>query len=109
VILSTLKMIVRPENRKALLETLRGLLEPARVERGCLSYDLYEDVENSNAFILIEEWETQEDLERHISKDSQRRLLELMNLLSQEPVMRFNMVSHTVGMELMEDILHKAV
>ena len=109
MILSTLKMIVRPERRRDLLETMRGMLEPARVERGCLSYRLYEDVENRNAFVLLEEWATQEDLERHISKDNQRRLLALMDLLSEQPEFRFDTVSHTAGMDLIEDVLKRDV
>ena len=109
MILSTLKMIVQPEKRRDLLETMRGMLEPARVERGCLSYRLYEDVEDTNAFVLLEEWATQEDLERHISKDNQRRLLALMDLLSEQPEFRFDTVSHTAGMDLIEDVLKRDV
>jgi len=105
MILATLKMIVQPERRSDLLETMRGMLEPARVERGCLGYRLYEDVENRNAFVLLEEWATQEDIERHISKDNQRRLLALMDLLSEQPELRFNIVSHTAGMEIIGDVL----
>jgi len=105
VILATLRMVVRPERRHDLLETMRGMLEPARVERGCLSYRLYEDVENRNAFVLLEEWATQEDLERHISKDTQRWLLALMDLLSERPELRFNTVSHSAGMDLIENVL----
>lgn len=105
MILSTLKMIVKPERRSDLLDTMRGMLEPARVERGCLSYRLCEDVENRNAFVLLEEWATQEDLETHFSTDNQRRLLALMDLLSEQPELRFNTVSHTAGMELIENVL----
>jgi quinol monooxygenase YgiN len=105
VILATLRMIVRPERRSDLLETMRGMLEPARVERGCLSYHLYEDVENRNAFVLIEEWETQADLEKHLAKDNQRRLFALMDLLSEQPELRFNTVSKTAEMELIENVL----
>ena len=104
-VLVTLRMVVRPEKRSDLLETVRGMLEPARVERGCLSYRLYEDVENRNAFVLLEEWATQKDLESHIRTDNQRRLLELMDLLSERPELRFNTVSHTAGMELIENVL----
>jgi quinol monooxygenase YgiN len=98
-------MIVRPERRSDLLETMRGMMEPTRVERGCLSYHLYEDIENRDAFLLLEEWETQDDLERHISKDHQRQLLTLMDLLSEQPELRFNTVSHTAGMDLIEEVL----
>jgi quinol monooxygenase YgiN len=105
VILATLRMIVRPEMRSDLVETMRGMLEPTRVERGSLSYHLYEDVENRNAFLLLEEWATQEDLERHLSKDNERRLLALMDLLSEQPELSFNTVSHSAGMDLIENVL----
>src|SRR4030043_1857270 len=98
-------MIVQPERRSDLLETMQEMLEPSRVERGCLSYRLYEDVENRNAFVLLEEWATQKDIESHIRTDNQRRLLTLMDLLSEQPEFRFNTVSHTAGMDLIENVL----
>jgi len=104
LILSSLRMSVLPEKRSALLETVKGLLEPARVEKGCLSYRFYEDVENRNAFVLLEEWETEEDLSFHISKESQWQILVLMDLLSEQPEWRFHTVSHTAGMERIENI-----
>ena len=107
-ILVTLRMVVQPEKRSDLLETMRGMLEPTRVERGCLSYRLYEDVADRNTFVLIEEWATQKDLERHIRTDNQQRLLALMDILSEQPVVRFNTVSRTAGMDLIENAL-KAV
>ena len=107
VILVTLRMIVKPEKRSDLLETMRGMLEPVRVERGCLSYRLYEDVEDKNAFVLLETWATQEDLESHIRTEKQQRLLSLMDFLSEQPELRFNTVSHTAGMDLIENVLNK--
>lgn len=107
-ILVILRMIVRPEKRRDLIETMRGMLEPVRVERGCLSYRLYEDVEDRNTFVLMEEWNTQKDIESHIRTDNQGRLLELMDLLSEQPELQFNTVSHTAGMELIEEVLKTA-
>jgi quinol monooxygenase YgiN len=100
-------MIVRPEKRSDLLKAVRGMLEPVRVERGCLSYRLYEDVEDRNTLVLVEEWKTQKDLESHIRTDNQRQLIALMDLLSEQPQFRFNTVSHTAGMELIEEVLHR--
>ena len=98
-------MVVQHERRRDLVETIRGMLEPVRVERGCLSYRFYEDVENRNVFVLLEEWATLEDLERHIAKGNQRRLLALMDLLSEPPEMRFNTVSQIAGIEFIESVL----
>ena len=106
-IIVTLRMTVRPEKRRDLLETMRGMLEPARVERGCMSYRFYEDIEDRNAFVLVEEWKTQKDLESHLRTDNQRRMLALMDLLSAEPALQFNTVSHTAGMDLIENVLKK--
>lgn len=105
MILATLKMIVRPEKRGDLLATMKGMLEPARVERGCMSYRFYQDVEDKNVFVLLEEWATQEDLERHIRTDNQRQLLALVDLLGEQPELRFNTVSGTEGVELIERVL----
>jgi len=105
MIIAILRMIVRPEKRNDLLETMRGMLEYVRVERGCLSYRLYEDVEDRNTIVLVEEWETQNDLERHIRTDNQRRILTLMDLLSEQPELQYNTVSRTIGMDFINDVL----
>lgn len=106
-VLVTLRMTVRPEKRNDLLKTIRGMLEPARVGRGCLSYRFYEDVENKNAFVLMEEWASQQDVENHIRTDIQGRILALMDLLSEKPELQFNFVSVTKGMDFLENALFK--
>ncbi len=107
MIVVTLRMVVRSGKRREFLQTLRGLLEPTRVEEGCLSYRLYQDVENKNAFTLVEEWETQEDLDSHIRTDNYKKLLVTMDLLREAPEMKFNTVSHTAGIEHVSEVLVK--
>jgi quinol monooxygenase YgiN len=70
-----------------------------------MSYRLYEDAEDTNAFVLLEEWATQKDLDSHIRTDNQRRLLALMDLMSEQPELRFNTVTHTAGLDLIENVL----
>lgn len=107
MILGTLRMIVQPQRRIDLLAALRGMLEPVRVERGCLSFRLYTNVEDINALFLVEEWKTQGDLDRHILTDSHRALLALMDLLSQPPEWRFHTVTSTAAMDLIKKVLRK--
>ena len=33
----------------------------SRLERGCISYRLYEDTENENEFVFVEEWDSDDD------------------------------------------------
>ncbi len=107
MIIVTLKMTVRPGRRNDLAETIRGMLEPTRVERGCISYCLYEDIENKNTFALVEEWKTRDDLEKHVRTDNYRRLLALMDILSEPPQLQFNTVSQTAGVELLSTVFSK--
>jgi len=83
------------------------MLEPTRDEPGCISYCLYEDIENKNFFTLVEEWKTRVDLETHVRTDNYRRLLVLMNLLRVPPKLRFSTVSRTTEMELLRELAHK--
>jgi hypothetical protein len=43
------------------------LLGPTRVETGCLTCELHEEVGEGGTLLYLEEWETPEHLERHIS------------------------------------------
>jgi quinol monooxygenase YgiN len=108
MIVVTSRMIVRPEAQEEFLKTLRGMLEPTRVEPGCTNYSFYQDIENKNAFILVEEWETKADLDSHIHKESYRKLLALMDLLSGPPEIKINTVSHRAGLEYVEDLRLKS-
>ena len=105
MIVVTLRMVVAPEKREDFLKTIRGILEPTRVEPGCKSFYFYQDIEDKNAFILVEEWETKADLDSHIHKDSYRKVLALMDLLSEPPEIKFNTVSHVAGMEYVAEVL----
>ncbi|HJZ04526.1 MAG TPA: putative quinol monooxygenase [Patescibacteria group bacterium] len=105
MIITTLRIKVRPEKRDEFLKTVRGILEPTRVEPGCIRYQFYQDIENENAFILVEEWETKEDLDRNIHRENYKRLMVLMDLLSEPPEIKINTVSHRAGIEYLEEVL----
>ena len=38
-------MNARPEKQKELIQTLLSMIDPAGKEKGCLSYDVYYDIE----------------------------------------------------------------
>ena len=43
-----------------------GLIEPTRKEKGCISYDLYQDTTNPGRFTFIENWQSKEHLDVHL-------------------------------------------
>ena len=43
-----------------------GILDQIRKEKGCVSYNYYEDVEDPDKLLLVEEWESEEDQQKHL-------------------------------------------
>ena len=43
-----------------------ALVDLSRKEEGCINYDLYQSTDDSTLFIFYENWESREDLERHL-------------------------------------------
>ena len=96
---TTIKMTVPVEKRKEVLQTLKAILGPIRREHGCISCNCYVDVEDEHIFFFEEEWKTREDLDNHLQSDHFGVLNGAMRLLRAEPVIRFNTVGATAGLE----------
>ena len=46
-------------------QELAGLMAPTRREQGCLTYDVYQNVDDRSLFLFHEIWESQRLLEKH--------------------------------------------
>ncbi len=75
------------------------MIEPTGKEAGCLSYAVFCDIEDKSLFSLLEEWETREDLDRHIRSLRFGALLGSKPLLCELPKIQINTVSQSEGME----------
>jgi quinol monooxygenase YgiN len=104
MIVSSTKISVIPENRKEFLQTLLSLIDRVRSEKGSISHNVYQDVEDENAFVIIEEWETQADLDNHLRSDRFGVLLGALSLSSETPEIRFNTLVQTAGIEALKAI-----
>ncbi|MDZ5452462.1 putative quinol monooxygenase [Labrys sp. ZIDIC5] len=62
---------------------LQALIEPARRESGCISYEMFEDVEHTGSFYFVEEWESQSALHLHV-KRLQPYMNKILPMLSQQ-------------------------
>jgi quinol monooxygenase YgiN len=98
MIITTIRMTV-PYEKRRMLQTVSTLTGTTRKERGCRACDFYIDTENSDAFLLIEEWDTQDDFDRHVRNAAFSALLGALTLLNRRPDVRINDVADTAGME----------
>ena len=102
MILATARMIIPPKKRNEALRILRSTAEQCKLHSGCLSWHIYEDVQEDNVLMLEEMWRSEEDLERHLRSEEYRNVLLVMEMALKEPVIRFNTISSSAGIETIE-------
>ncbi len=63
------------ENRKKLVESATDLVGFSLRDKGCISYDLYKSTTNDDRYMIIETWESEDDLQAHMASDHFKRLV----------------------------------
>ena len=81
----------------AVFKSLNGLVASTRVEPGCRAAFLYSDVEDGNALMLIEEWETREDFDRQFQADKLKVVVAAIELSEPTPTIRIQTVEKEEG------------
>ena len=62
------------EDAAKLVEAATELVAFSLRDKGCISYDLYQSRTNDDRFMIVETWESAEDLKAHGETDHYRRL-----------------------------------
>lgn len=60
------KSVSKKDKVEETKEAMLALIEPTRIEKGCVQYDLHQDQEHPENFFFIEQWDTKEDLDNHL-------------------------------------------
>ena len=97
---------IRPKQDRVgdIVSTIRRLLEPTRVEPGCLGFHCHRDIENDKVMVLEERWKTRADLERHVRSEGFRTILSVLDECTEKPVVEFHEVTSTGGMDRIGEI-----
>ena len=102
MILATIKMLIPPRKHDEALKILKAIGEQNRIRRGCLSCQIYKDVEEENVFVYEEMWRSEEDLKRHLQSNEYRNLLLVVEMALQNPEIKFNTITRQNGFEVIE-------
>ena len=97
MIIVQITMSALPEKRKEVLQTLLSMIAAIRQEKGCRSYQGFQNIEDESIFSLVGEWETLEDLEYHIRSDRFGVLLGTKILLNEHQEIQVHTILHTEG------------
>ena len=99
MILGFIKMNVRPEKRKELLQTIQSIVAQMRMENGCVDSNFYRNAENENEFVIFETWETRKTLDDHLRSDIFTVMIGAASLLSRPPEIMIHTVSNSSEFE----------
>ena len=99
MILLIIRMKVLPEKRMELSQTIVSLIGSIRAGKGCRRCDFCQSVENENELCLLEEWDTQENLNTHLRSEHFMVFRGAMSLLKEPHEMIFHTVFHPAGMD----------
>jgi quinol monooxygenase YgiN len=99
MVLLIIRMKVLSEKRMELSQTIASLIVSIRTEKGCKRCDFCQSMEDESELLLLEEWDTQENLRSHLKSGRFRVLRGAMNLLKEPYEMMFHTVFHPGGME----------
>jgi quinol monooxygenase YgiN len=102
MIIGTLRLLPLPDRRLQVLEVLQSVQGLVLAQPGCAGCSILEEQGLEQAVVLMERWESDTALRTHIRSDAYRRILGACELSSAPPEFRFDEVSATQGIELVE-------
>jgi quinol monooxygenase YgiN len=104
MIVCTLRLLLSETDRCRVIASLIPLTRWTEVQPGCRACHLLADVDEPRALVLWEEWETQEDLDRHLRSEDYRRVIAAMELALEKPEVHFHTVETRGGFEIVEAV-----
>lgn len=84
-------------------KTLASLTGPSGVLPGCIACNVFQSCQDENELLVEMEWNSEEDLIRHLQSDTYKRLLLVMELSARPPVVQFYTVQELRGLDLVEE------
>ncbi len=107
MIVGTIRVLPAPNRRAEVLEIFRAVQGPACAQPGCTACHVYAEQDPDPGVVLVETWEDQAALEEHLRSKAYQLILGAIELSASPPEIRFDTVSATEGMELIERLRHR--
>ncbi len=104
MIIAALELVPRADKREALLEILRSVETRVRTKPECMGCGVYEAADGTSRVLYEEQWRSAKDLHAHIQSGLYLRILNAMELASEQPCISFHEVSHTNSLKLVEEL-----
>ena len=104
----TLRIKVPPDLQKDFLDASRMFVGPTQVQPGCTSCRIYQDADDPDTFLLLEQWKTRKELDHHLKSDRYRILLSLIDMSINRPEFQLGTISKIEGLDSIKAIRETA-
>lgn len=100
MVIQLVRVAIRPEHRDKWLELIQVNAAQTRAEEGCESYEVGEDLETPNTFVLVERWANLEAQYDHFRSPRFGELMSaLEDLLAGPPEVSIHEVASTLTLD----------
>ena len=87
------------DKRDELVRGGQAVAAASRAEAGCLAYRLYEATDEENAFVFVEEWESDEALKRHFATPHIAEFMQAVpGVITAPPDVKFHTVASSIDL-----------
>ena len=105
---STIRMLIPLDKQSEAIDILGYVSAQVQYEPSCISSRLYRGVDEVRAIMVEELWTDNEGLLRHLQSDEYHQVLLVVEMAEERPDIRFDEISHTCGLETIENALKKS-
>jgi quinol monooxygenase YgiN len=95
-----------PKGKSTVLDLMKNMVQLSLAESGCMSYEYFEGITNTDQIILLQEWENAESLQDHYQTEHMDDFLAELGQYLKSPVVTRSYVSpeeRAVAAKMTED------
>lgn len=104
MVISLIRLIPISDKREAILSILQSMVPTTLAKPGCMECCVYEEYDSEESILYSEQWDTEENLHRHIQSGMYLRVLTAIDLAKNQPKICFHHVSSTECQLLVESL-----
>ncbi|MEU4729203.1 putative quinol monooxygenase [Streptomyces sp. NPDC023588] len=105
MVLQIVRASIKPEQREHWLEVMRGNAARTRAEEGCEGYQIAEDLEAPDTFVIVEQWADLDAVYRHFRNQFQALMAALGDVFAAPPEVWIHDLASTMSLD---EVLAKA-
>ncbi len=94
-----LKIEIKPYKQDEFINSMRSFSRRICKQKGCLDFNVYQDSDKENTYILVGEWKTRQAMEKHFQTQEFELLIGAAKVLGETFKMNISEVSKTGGFE----------